>query len=70
MFRLDLHCASLSSFPIVEVIPLPTWAALRANSDRAFRSDPTDPFASRFCTSDSNDVRCDPTVEDFCLFCA
>lgn len=51
-------------------MPLPTWAAFLANSDRALRSDPADPFASRLCTSESNDVRCDPTFEVFCRFWA
>ena len=67
-FRSNIHCASLSSFAMVPVIPLPISAALRANSDLPFRPDVTsplgEPFASRLWVSESRACRCAPTFDD------
>lgn len=70
-----VHCASLSSFSIVPVMPRPISAAFLANSDRApflgpFVSPFGDPFAARLCLSVSNDCRWAPTLADDFLFCA
>lgn len=70
-----VRSASLPSFSIVPVIPLPISAALLANSDRAPFLDPLaspfgDPFASLFCDSVSRDCLCWPIFVDDCRFCA
>ena len=70
-----VHCANLSSFSIVPVMPRPISAAFLANSDLApflgpFSSPLGDPFAARLCVSVSNDCRCTPTLAEDFLFCA
>lgn len=64
----SLHCANLSSFPMVAVIPLPIAAASRANCERALLG-AASPLASCFCCCDKRDCRC-CVVGAFCRFCA
>ncbi len=70
-----VRSASLPSFSIVPVIPLPISAALLANSDRAPFLGPLispfgDPFAALLCDSVSRDCLCWPIFVDDCRFCA
>lgn len=70
-----VRSASLPSFSIVPVIPLPISAALLANSDRAPFLGPLtspfgDPFAALLCDSVSRDCLCWPIFADDCRFCA
>jgi hypothetical protein len=60
--RYDIHCASLSSFSIVPVMPRPISAAFRANSDLAPLLGPLvspfgDPLAARLWASVNSDCR-------------
>jgi hypothetical protein len=71
----NVRSASLPSFSIVPVIPLPISAALLANSDRAPFLGPLtspfgDPFAALLCDSVSRDCLCWPIFADDCRFCA
>lgn len=72
---LYIHCANLSSFSIVPVMPLPISAAFLANSDLTpflapFSSPFGEPFAARLCVSVSSDCRCAPALADAFFFCA